>query len=257
MSSRSVRRSVSGDVLSALISGLEVLQAASNVVANVPLLNGIVSSALGLARTIEAIGTDRERFLRLARRVSELSMHIEESIDCDFNAIDDGLTVTLIELQALMDRIRSEVEKQLRRSALSRLLHQASISSTLEDHLDALDSAWRAFDTACLIALRMKMERQALYDDRSQVSLPQAAETLSLMNETRSSDCFAGAISDLHCYILSELVGCFPPVWLSDHSMHFFLRHHPYVSQVLGYSHPSVPEKLYVMESGMPSIKIQ
>ena len=50
--------------------------------------------------SLQTIGKDKDRFLRLARRVSELSMHVEESIDADPGAIDDALKINLIELQA-------------------------------------------------------------------------------------------------------------------------------------------------------------
>ena len=92
----------------------------------------------------------------------------------------------------LLMRIKKDVEKQSRLSPLVRFLRRASIAEMLDDHIDALDSAWRTFDvrasaschalgircilwltrhlqTACLIALRKKVERQAIYDDRSQV----------------------------------------------------------------------------------------
>lgn len=48
----------------------------------------------------------------------------------------------------LLSRISDDVDKQLRRSAFDRFLHRASIANMLDDHIDALDSAWRTFDAS-------------------------------------------------------------------------------------------------------------
>ena len=56
MPSRAIRGVAAGDVLATIISGLELLQATSNVASSVPLFSAIVGSALGLARTIEVRG---------------------------------------------------------------------------------------------------------------------------------------------------------------------------------------------------------
>ena len=42
--------------------------------------------------------------------------------------------------------IKKDVEKQSLLSPLVRLLRWASIAEMLDDHIDALDSAWRTFD---------------------------------------------------------------------------------------------------------------
>lgn len=102
--------------------------------------------------------------MRLARRAAELSSHIEATIDPDPQAIDESLETILMEFLAyvlshsegcfinpmlnirLLARIRRDVENQLRRKPLDRFFHKASIASALDDHQDALDSAWRSFD---------------------------------------------------------------------------------------------------------------
>ncbi|KAI0649495.1 hypothetical protein C8Q79DRAFT_516860 [Trametes meyenii] len=168
---RLIRQVAPSDVLAAAICALEVLQETSDAITVVPFLGNIVGAALGIARTVEKIRGDRDRFVRLARRASELSRHIEESVASDPETIDDNLKVNLIELQTLLIRVREDVEAYSRRNSLSRFLLQSSIADLIDDRMDQLDSVWRAFDTACLIALRTKMERQALYDDSSQLRL--------------------------------------------------------------------------------------
>ncbi len=35
-----------------------------------------------------------------------------------------------------------------------------------------------------------------------------------------------------------------------------YSRHHPYVAQVIGYSHPSLAERFYVMDAGMHTASV-
>ncbi|TFK80630.1 hypothetical protein K466DRAFT_503588 [Polyporus arcularius HHB13444] len=262
---RRSRRFATGDVLANIICTLEVLQATSNVAINVPFLNVICGSVLGLARAVEASG-DKERFVRLARRAAELSLHIEESVESDPHAIGEALQSSLTQLHGLLSRIRSDVEKELRRTSLDRFFHRASIATILDNHIDALDSAWRAFDTACLIALRTKMERQATYDDRSQGSgtaVPWLCERSDSQSQTRyvvSIPCLL-PLTDLQAdqADYNTLVTYYPNVYVLPWRdlgplIHLEPRHHPYVAQVLGYSHPSLSERFYVMDTGMGTV---
>ncbi|RPD53111.1 hypothetical protein L227DRAFT_604744 [Lentinus tigrinus ALCF2SS1-6] len=258
---RSTRRSrnfASGDALANAICALEVLQAASNVVVNVPFLSVIFGSVLGLARAVETATGDKERYVRLARRAAELSLHIEKSIESDPQAIDETLQSSLIQLHGLISRIRGDVERQLRRTALDRFLHRASIATILDDHIDALDSAWRAFDTACLIALRAKMEKQAMYDDHSQLRLFRWSDLRCLkVRGTYRVGCYdvgqewqgkwdgrTVVVRTIRQSRLDQpdynaLISYYPNI------------HHPYIAQVLGYSHPSLNERFYVMDAGV------
>ncbi|KAH9885817.1 hypothetical protein C8Q73DRAFT_296912 [Cubamyces lactineus] len=275
---RIVRKGQSGDALAVIVSALEVVQEASSAVAAVPFLGSIIGAALGIARTVEKIRSDRERYVRLARRVSEFSRHIEESLASDPQAVDDNLKVNLIEIQVLLTRIRNDVEAELKRKPLSRFLLQSSIADMLDDRMDELDSAWRAFDTACLIALRMKLERQAMYDDHSQLRLFRWSDLRCL--KVRGSYSVRGqAIGEewegrwggravvirtvkgrasSGAEICPEAMVTYYPKMYFDLSRYargtltvLPIRHHPYLAQVVGYSHPALEDRFYVMDTGV------
>ncbi|KAI0715770.1 hypothetical protein C8T65DRAFT_707497 [Cerioporus squamosus] len=225
-STRRSRRFTAGDGLANVICALEVLQATSNVVVNVPFLNVICGSVLGLARAVEKASGDKERYVRLARRAAELSLHIEESVELDPHAIDETLQCSLLQLQGLISRIRGDVEKQLRRTALDRFFHRASIATILDDHIDGLDSAWRAFDLRLfrwndLRCLKVRgTYRVGCYDvgQEWEGKWDGRAVVVRTIRQSKSTEVNT--------------------------------THHPYVAQVLGYSHPSLAERFYVMDTG-------
>ncbi|OJT14993.1 hypothetical protein TRAPUB_8436 [Trametes pubescens] len=97
---RLLRQTSPSDVLATVISGLEVLKETSNAIAAVPLMGDIFGIALGIAKTVERIRGDRERFVRLARSMSELLRHIEETVAADPQAVDDKLRTNLQDLCA-------------------------------------------------------------------------------------------------------------------------------------------------------------
>ncbi|KAI0331817.1 hypothetical protein GY45DRAFT_546077 [Cubamyces sp. BRFM 1775] len=254
------RKGQSGDALAAIVTALEVLQEASNAVVAVPFLGSIIGAALGIARTVERIRSDKERFVRLARRVSEFSRHIEESLASDPQAVDDNLKVNLIEIQVLLTRIRNDVEVELKRKPLSRFLLQSSIAEMLDDRMDALDSAWRAFDTACLIALRTKLERQAMYDDRSQLRLFRWSDLRCLKVRGRHrvggqvvGEEWEGNWQGRAVVIRTVKRRASPEAEVGPEAMvtYYPKIHHPYLAQVVGYSHPALEDRFYVMDTGV------
>ncbi|KAI0787288.1 hypothetical protein C8Q74DRAFT_595226 [Fomes fomentarius] len=254
-----------GDALANAISILEVLQATSSVIANAPFVGSIVGAALGLAKTVERVNGTRERYVRLARRAAELARHIEESIKSDPYLIDHNLQIQLVALHDLLIRIQRDVEKHLRRRPLSRLLYQSSMAATLDDYVDALDSAWRTFDTACLFALRMKMERQAIYDDQSQLRLFRWSDLrcLKVRGKYRVSCYDVGeeweGKWDGRTVIVRTIRQSRPSEGCDYTSLVKYHPnlHHPYVAQVIGYSHPSLAERFYVMDAGVSPLMNQ
>ncbi|KAI0749236.1 hypothetical protein C8Q80DRAFT_1101509 [Daedaleopsis nitida] len=233
-----------GDVLANVISGLEVLEAASTVVANVPFFGSIVSGALGLAKTIERMTGTKDRYIRLARRTAELSMHIEQSLEPDPHAMSGNLRTNLIELHVLLGRIQTDVDRQLRRKPLTRFFHQSSIAATLDDHIDALDSAWRAFD------VRLSLSG-------SITPHPGLRQFLRLF---RWSDLKCLRVRGKYRVSCNDIGEEWEGAWNGravvvrtikpSHSEVGVALHHPYVAQVIGYSHPALSKRFYVMDAG-------
>ncbi|KAI0760999.1 hypothetical protein BD413DRAFT_486754 [Trametes elegans] len=249
---RLVRQVSSKDIIAGLITGLEALQEVSDSISAVPFLGSIVSAALGIAKTVERIRGDRERYVRLARRVSDLSRHVHDSVAGDPHAMDENLKINMIELQFLLKEIRTDVECELRRKPLSRFLLQNSIAEKLEDRMDQLNSAWHSFDV-CPVS---KASWLALYDDESQLRL------------FRWSDLKCTRVRGKHMVSGRDVGQEWEGRWegravvvrtvrpqclriLPDTT----LSHHPYVAQVIGLSHPSLSERFYVMDTGdMPLV---
>ena len=65
----------------------------------------------------------------------------------------------------LLTRIRSDVEAELRRKPLSRFLLQSSIAEMLDDRMDELDSAWRAFDVRIPVLISYRLDSHTLQTD--------------------------------------------------------------------------------------------
>ncbi|KAI0351734.1 hypothetical protein OH77DRAFT_1410549 [Trametes cingulata] len=247
MPSLSVSWFSSPNALATIISTLEVLREASDVIVAFPYLGHILGAALGIARTVEKIRGDKERYVRLARRAAELSQHVTESIESDPSSVNENLRRNLKNLQLLLQRIGEDVESHLKRTALSRFLLQASIAQLLEDRMDQLDSAWRAFDVC-------GEPSRSLY-----WTLISAETDLRLFRW-----------SDLRCHKVrgtyrldgievgeewegrwdgrAIVVRTIRPSAMSQVLLRY--RHHPYLAQVVGYSHPSLSEKFYVMDTG-------
>ncbi|KAI0366154.1 hypothetical protein BV20DRAFT_1055891 [Pilatotrama ljubarskyi] len=258
MPSLSSSRLSSSNALATVISALEILQEASDVIIAAPYLGHILSAALGIARTVEKIRGDKERYIRLARRAAELSRHVKESIESDPRAVNENLKLNLIDLQL------EDVEVQLKRTPLSRFLLQGSISQLLDEHIDRLDSAWRAFDTSCLIALRMKLERQAVYDDRSQLRLFRWSDfrcykvrgTYEVDGDEVGEE-WEGRWDGRAIVVRTIRTNGVFERYMESTMKLYTATHHPYVAQVLGYSHPSLSEKFYVMDTGVMPLILQ
>ncbi|KAI0635567.1 hypothetical protein C8Q77DRAFT_577303 [Trametes polyzona] len=244
---RLLRRMSSGDVIAATISSLELLKETSNTIAVVPFLGDIIGVVLGIAKTVERIRGDRERYIRLARCASELLRHIEDTITADPDTVDDKLRRNLEELHALLVRIEIDIQTQLGRSPLARLLLQASTTQMLEDRTHQLECAWRAFDTACLIDLRMKAATQAIYDPRTQLRLFRRNEIkcYRVRGTYQVAGRDIGEEWEVSTHHHDSLVTYYPNI------------HHPYIAQVIGYSHPSIPERFYVMDTGVIPVLAQ
>ncbi|EMD39371.1 hypothetical protein CERSUDRAFT_82104 [Gelatoporia subvermispora B] len=180
--------------------------------------------------------------------------------------MDEHLERNLTELLGTLCRIDEEVYTLTRMNRMSRFIHRGSISTSLDEHLETLDAASNSFNTACLIAIRLKMSSLANYGDyqlrlfrwcdlRLQ-SVPGRTWTVTRHAQSEVAgyewdgewDGRAVAVRVVHPKYsgrkdaIKTCLGIAP------------LCHHPYVAQVFGYSHPSSSEKFYVLERGSVNI---
>ncbi|EMD33243.1 hypothetical protein CERSUDRAFT_118277 [Gelatoporia subvermispora B] len=167
---------VATDVLGNAITVLEALKDASDAISAVPCLGAVFAAALGLLQTIERMNTSNERCKRLALRAQELAEYIEKRIAQNVDGVDEDLTANLNKLCALLRSIQTDVESLNRRKLFVKLLQSSSIAGKLDDHIAALDSAWRSFDACCLLSIDRKLNEQKnlalsqrLYDDEYRV----------------------------------------------------------------------------------------
>ncbi|KAI0671370.1 hypothetical protein C8Q78DRAFT_973142 [Trametes maxima] len=249
---RLIRQVAPSDVLAVTICSLEVLQETSDAITIVPFLGNIVGAALGIARTVERLRGDKDRFVRLARRVSELSRHIDESVAADPEAIDDNPKVNLIELQTLFTRIREDVETYSRRSSLSRFFLQSSIADLIDDRMDQLDSVWRAFDVSpfyrillCPVDSVVNMLDCLRLFRWSDLRCLRVRGTYSVSGHVVGHE-WEGKW-DGRAVVIRTVRERPETHWLG---LSLSCRHHPYVAQVIGYSHPALSERFYVMDAG-------
>ena len=234
---RTIKKPSSGDTLAIIISALKVVKATSDAISSVPLLGIVASAALALTATLEVInvGTlngihlcrsqkvhgNKEQCAQLARRIENLIEHITARIHADPDSVSPAMNedlellhryvtrepspfrneaVLMVNHVRSLTRIQQEVDRESRRSFLSRFMHQDTVASMISRNMQELGDAWRSFDvsagfrvdmtvalltlstplkppkTACLVTLdqevrvmRVLHREQARYDGQSQV----------------------------------------------------------------------------------------
>ncbi|EMD31469.1 hypothetical protein CERSUDRAFT_119693 [Gelatoporia subvermispora B] len=254
---------IADDVLANSITILETLNQVSSAAGVVPLVGAIIATCVTVLQTIEKVKSIRDRADRLAKRITGLAEHIEHTIRSDTDAADASLETNLLMLLQTLERINRDITKLRTKKGFKLFLQQASLNDQLDDIVDNLDTAWRSFDTCCLIRLQQKMnhqaqdqQRQAIYDDRqyrlfrpSDIRLREVSKPWNVSGiaygEEWSGEWEGRAVAVR--IIRGELS--------SDVSTALICRssprtYHPYVAQILGYSHPDIPERFYVLESG-------
>ncbi|OCH89683.1 hypothetical protein OBBRIDRAFT_888228 [Obba rivulosa] len=259
---------ITTDIINDSIVLLEALRDASNAVGLVPLLGTVVGAFLSVLQIIERVKAVQDRGSRLTKRVIGLAKHIVETLRSDPDAVDANLEANLSSLLSTLSHIYIDIEKRGKKNALSRFLRHGSFSDRLDEHIETLDSAWRSFDTCCLVSLRQKMDRQVQHQQRQAVFDEQQYRLF------RPSDLRLRGISG--SWYFSEL--SFGEEWRAEWKGRAVVVrvlgsgarlstsasvicqstpriYHPHIAQILGYSHPDVPENFYVMEAGFVPFK--
>ncbi|KAI0940182.1 hypothetical protein AcV5_001357 [Taiwanofungus camphoratus] len=145
------------DAISHIICTLECIV---NVSYAAPAFGAVVTAAISLLQTIEKVKDNKKRAIRLARRVADLTKHVQEIVDADPEAINDRLRANVKLLQSTLDDINRDLEKHLQRRPLSRFMCHSSIGAKLDEHLDTLRHAQQAFNTISLIAIQQELGHQ-------------------------------------------------------------------------------------------------
>ncbi|OCH86534.1 hypothetical protein OBBRIDRAFT_220895 [Obba rivulosa] len=251
----------SDDVLANTITALEILKSTSDAISMVPLLGAVLGAALSLVSTIDRVRGDRDRSIRLAKRVSNLMMQVERSVASSRNALDDeNMATSLAALQSTLMGIQEDLEALAKRTILFRFLHRGSMARRLEEHLERLDDVSRLFTIDCLVALRSKMALSTQYDDQ-QIRLLRFCD-IKLQRNCGEWHSRYGVSGDEWS---GEWEGRAVSIRIlrGDNSTEHTLRslvtslpicHYPYIAQIVGKSHPSVSSRFYVLERGPVSV---
>ncbi|OCH89773.1 hypothetical protein OBBRIDRAFT_826333 [Obba rivulosa] len=263
----------SDDLLAHTISVLEAFKEASSAIGAVPFLPVVIGSALSLISTLERIKGDKERCMRLKRRVINLLMDIKESIEKHLEAIDSNLVSRLAVLQSTLTSIQAELEELAKRGALARFLRQGSIRAKLDEHIDTVDEAACSFNRAFLTALAESAIQQANFN-KDQLRLIRSCdvEFLRLHGTWRCSD-IIGEQLDAHWNgravairrlpvdrstedVLKSIIWGIRTWWaslpLTNKHLYAYDRfsEYPHVARLLGRSHPSEAHKFLILERG-------
>ncbi|CCM01399.1 uncharacterized protein FIBRA_03450 [Fibroporia radiculosa] len=157
----SFRRVQSDEIFDGVTITLEAIQDASSTLGVFPFLGIIATAALGIVRTLQKVSDDRERSIRLAQRAADLVQHVQQAVSQDPEAIGVVLSENLTRLYTTLASIQSNLEKDLDQRSLVRFLRNSKMSKKLDGHIEALDRAWKVFDTMSLIAIQQTLENQA------------------------------------------------------------------------------------------------
>ncbi|OCH86536.1 hypothetical protein OBBRIDRAFT_220813 [Obba rivulosa] len=144
------------DVIAHSIFVLETFKEISGTIGSVPFLGAVIGSALSLIKTIDAVKTDKERRVRLVRRVSKLLQDIQEAVAANPDVSDGNLLANLAVLQSTLTSIQVDLEALIGKSALSRWVHRGALAAKLDEHIGTVDEASRSFIRALLMSLSRK-----------------------------------------------------------------------------------------------------
>ncbi|OCH92196.1 hypothetical protein OBBRIDRAFT_727299 [Obba rivulosa] len=248
------------DALAHAISLLEVSKEVSSAISSVPFLGAVIGSALSLISTIEKVRGDKERCTRLTRRVVNLLKDVEHSISTEPDAVDDYLMAQLALLQSVLTGMQASLLAIAKRTAARRFLHRGSIAATLDEHLDTIDETSRSFNAKKATELATNL----MTFDKDQLRLFRFAE-IRLERVSGSWQARSGISGDewegewngrlVTIRVLrpehSEEVGVEALVIFSM----LMSSRHPYLTQLLGRSHPTEPQKFLVIEKGLSTAR--
>jgi len=80
------------NALSATLIVLQGLKAASSAVPAAPYLGMVAEAGISLVKTIQKVRDDKDRAVRVGKRVESLVKHIFDSVNADTTAVNDALT---------------------------------------------------------------------------------------------------------------------------------------------------------------------
>ncbi|EMD37454.1 hypothetical protein CERSUDRAFT_114098 [Gelatoporia subvermispora B] len=257
------RSGLGSDIVGGSVAVLETIKEISAAISVVPGLGAAIGASIILLKTIEKVTELNERSERLVRRTTELIQHIEQRISQDVGAIDSDLTRNLANLASTLQYIESDLQQRHKRRFTSRLLHYSSTSSKLDEHIDTIERARDSFNVWCILSLDRKLNKQlqqthkqATTDDtgyhlfqRTELQL-RSVRGRWYLSGSEAGEEWTGEWGGRAVAIRrfrGELALKEDPASLCLRMPQIF---HPYVAQVLGYSHPNITEKFYVIETG-------
>ncbi|EMD40835.1 hypothetical protein CERSUDRAFT_103215, partial [Gelatoporia subvermispora B] len=246
------------DALAHTIAVLELSKDASATISSVPFLGAVIGAALSLIKTIEKVLADKERCSRLTRKVVNLLKDVEFAISMSPNAIDGALMASLVNIQSMLTKIQADLVALMGKSAAYRFIHQGSVATALDRHLDTVDEAARSFNRAFLISIRQQtaeLSNELVTFDKDQLRLFRFAE-IELKRVTGRWSSRLGISCDEwegHWHGRLVAIRLLRPEHSEENDLIALINtsppcRHPYIAQVLGRSHPSEYQRFLVIE---------
>ncbi|EMD35657.1 hypothetical protein CERSUDRAFT_106940, partial [Gelatoporia subvermispora B] len=235
---------IAPNVLGNSILSLEILKDTSNVISAVPLVGAVLAAAIGVLKAIERTNNSQTSCKRLAQRTSELVQYIEKRVTQSLDIVDADIVRNLMDISKILNDIHKDVEQESRRRYITRLLRNSSISDKVNEYNEALDFAWRSFDICCLLSIDRRLRLDMRFDhNQDRIFRPSDLSLLEVCNDWHPADGCAGSV------MLAKWQHRLVVLGASDVSMSSPRINHPRIARVLGYSHPAIPEKFYVVET--------
>ncbi|KAH9948387.1 hypothetical protein B0H21DRAFT_243013 [Amylocystis lapponica] len=146
------------DVCSNLLTVLQQMQDVLSVAPFVPYLGLALSSAMGVVDVVKQMNLNQSRAKGIAQRVKDLKKTVSHTRHDEMEPL---LKENIDELKSTLEDIHCDIEKQTKKTRLYRLVHVASISKKLDEHLEMLEYARQKFEVSSLIAMQQRIEYHA------------------------------------------------------------------------------------------------
>ncbi|EMD39326.1 hypothetical protein CERSUDRAFT_82056 [Gelatoporia subvermispora B] len=153
----------SDEILSHSITMLAAFKEACTAISIVPALPAVVGALLEILKTIENVKKDKEVCTKLRNRVIELGHELKEDFDKFRYVIDPSLDLQLVKMLLTLKTVQEDLEKLSNLRRVSRWIHQGTIKTKLEGHIETVDQMGHTYLRTIVSALATNALRQVTY----------------------------------------------------------------------------------------------
>ncbi|EMD31532.1 hypothetical protein CERSUDRAFT_119747 [Gelatoporia subvermispora B] len=269
------KKEVIRDILGAVSGIISCLKDVSDATSSVPAVGAALAAASHIFKTIDGVQKLDDRYVTLAKKIDSLAECVKIAEGDDPNNVDPVLRKELGKLLDLFKEIEVDIKKESSMNFIVRILCHSSMSGRFDDHTEALEGACQRFYLYTNVRLHVgmnalrRMAEGCIGSPEGPVERGKRKLLLirddHIVLESVAEDWYQAGLSSGKTWLGSwnnravavrvlkpkEAHELADPEALVEKMNHVY---HPHIAQVLGYSHPSNPNRFYVVETGSKSV---